>query len=139
MKDTLFSLIRHALIALLSLGAFLSSRGMIAPEDAEAVNASGATIREALAVVIIAVVMRLVLKFGGKIFSADSEGQNGTGALLLLLGVAGLLGLGLPSCSPQQLEAVRQVPVKACYIDKNGNRACYSSKGGIEVEVSSAK
>ena len=83
--------------------------------------------------------MRLVLKFGGKIFSADSEGQNGGSSFLLLLGMAGLIGLGLPSCSREQLEAARQVPVKACYTDKNGNKACYSSKGGIEVEVTSSK
>lgn len=136
MKETFLSLIRHALIALLSLGAFLSSRGMIAPEDAAAVNASGATILEAISVVVLAVVMRLMMKFSGKVISAHvNDGKNDGGNLLLLLGVAGLLGLGLPSCSQAQMDAARSVPIKACYIDKNGNRACYSSKGGIEVEV----
>jgi hypothetical protein len=133
MKETLLSLIRHAVIALLSLGAFLSSRGMIAPEDAEAVNASGATIREALAVVILAMVMRLVMKFGGKVISAHKEDAGPLLGLLLLAAVC------LPCCTPEQREAARSVPIKACYTDKDGNRACYSSKGGIEVDVRSGK
>lgn len=118
----------------------MAGRGLIAPEDASAVNASGVTIQEALVVVVMAIIARLIMTFGGKIFSAHvEERKNGSGAMLLLLGVAGLLGLGLSSCSPEALQAARQVPVKACYIDKNGNKACYSSKGGIEVEVISAK
>ena len=118
----------------------MAGRGLIAPEDAAAVNASGATIQDALVVVIMAVLMRLILKYGGKLFSADKDGtQNGGGTLLLLLGMAGLMGMGLPSCSPGQMEAVRAVPIKACYLDKDGNRVCYSSKGGLEVEVSRAK
>lgn len=140
MKDTLLSLVRHALTALLSLGAFLSARGMIAPEDADAVNASGATIREALSVVVLAMVMRLIIKFSGKLVSAHvNDAKNDGGTLLLLLGMAGLLGLGLPSCSQDQIETARSVPIKACYTDEHGNRACYSSKGGIEVDVRSGK
>lgn len=139
MKETLLSLVRHALIALLSLGTFLSSRGMIAPEDVEAVNASGATIREALAVAITAMLARLILKFGGKIYSAHKGDGNPPGSLLLLLGLAGLATLGLPSCTPAQREAAAAVPVKACYTDAHGNTACYSSKGGIEVDVRSGK
>jgi hypothetical protein len=141
MKDTLASLLRHALTALAGAGTFMAGRGLIAPEDAEAVNASGATIQDALVVVVVAVLMRLALKFGGKFFSADTVGKSdGGGVLLLLLGVAGLLGMmGLPSCTPRQWEAVKAFPLKACYIDKDGNSACYSSKGGLEVEVISAK
>jgi hypothetical protein len=139
MKNIILSLVRHALTALAGVGTFLAGRGLIAPEDAAAVNASGATIQDALAVVAVAVIARLMIHFGVKIFSMENEDGNGGSALLLLLGVAGLMGLGLPSCSPQQIEAAKNVPVKACYEGKNGNKVCYGSKSGIEVEVISAK
>ena len=118
----------------------MAGRGLIEPEDADAVNASGVTLREALVVVVMALIARLIMKFGGKIFSAHvEERKNGSSSMLLLLGMAGLVGLGLPSCSPEALQAARKIPVRACYQDKDGNKACYSSKGGIEVEVISAK
>ena len=118
----------------------MQSRGLIAPEDVAAVDASGVTLRESLSVVILAVVMRLIWLVTGKIFSAHKdERKNGTGTLLLMLGMVGLWGLGLPSCSPPQMEAAKAaakaIPVKACYADKNGNRVCYSTKDGIEAEV----
>jgi hypothetical protein len=143
MKDTLLSLIRHALIALLSLGAFLSSRGMIAPEDVEAVNASGATIREALAVAITAMAARLFLNFGGRFLSASKEdgkgGSGGPGLPLWVLGFSALCLLALPACTAEQWRAFRDVPVKACYTDEKGNSACYHSQTGIEVDVGSGK
>lgn len=104
---------------------------MIAPEDAEAVNASGATMREALAVVLLAVIMRLILQAGGKFFSASKDGA----AMLLWLGLGGAALLGLPSCTEAQMDAARRVPIKACYTDENGNRVCYSSKDGIEADI----
>ncbi len=141
MKDTIISLVRHALTALVSVGALLSSRGMIAAEDVEAVNASGVTIRDAALVIIMAVITRLLMKFGGKLFSGDSVSDSkdkGLNTLLLFLGMAGLF-MGLPSCTPQQMEAVKAVPIKACYADPKGNKVCYSSQDGIEVEVTGAK
>lgn len=143
MKDTLLSLIRHALIALVSLGAFLASRGMIAPEDVEAVNASGATIREALAVALTAMWARLILKVGGMILPALKKGgkggSGGPGLSLWVLGFSALCLLALPACTAEQWQAIRGVPVKACYTDDKGNSACYSTKDGIEVDVGSGK
>lgn len=136
MKETLQSLVRHLLTFLAGLGTTLNAAGLLGAEDVAQVNEQGLTLQAVIAGVIVTVLMRLIMTFSGKLVSAHvNDGKNDGSSLLLLLGVAGLLGLGLPSCFPRQWEAVRSVPIKACYTDENGNRACYSSKGGLEVEV----
>lgn len=140
MKELLQSLVRHLLTFLVGLGTTLHSCGLLAPEDVTAVNDAGVTLQSVVAGVVVAVLMRLTMRYGGKFFG--NQGVQGSGSLLLLLGlmVAGLATmLGLSSCTPEQMQAVRSVPIKGCYQDKDGNRACYSSKSGIEVEVISAK
>ncbi len=139
MKELLQSLVRHLLTFLAGLGTTLHAAGLLGAEDVAQVNAQGLTLMTVLTGVIMAVLMRLIMKFGGKVISAHKEDGSSPGSLLLLLGVAGLALLGLPSCTPEQREVARSVPIKACYTDKDGNRACYSSKGGIEVEVRSGK
>lgn len=86
----------------------------------------------------IGVLMRLITRDGVVLFSDDDE-QKFPLLLLGLLCMGSLLGGLMTSCTPQQREAVRSIPIKACYLDKDGNKACYSSKGGLEVEVISAK
>ena len=140
MKELLQSLVRHLLTFLVGLGTTLHNSGLLAAEDVTAVNEAGVTLQAVLAGIVVAVLMRLGMRYGGKIF--EGNGVQGSGSLLFLLGllVTGLVGtLGLSSCTPDQREAVKAVPIKACYLDKDGNRACYSSKSGIEVEVISAK
>ena len=52
---------------------------------------------------------------------------------------AGIMGC-LPSCSTDSAAAtwaaLRSVPIKTCVITDYGS-ACYSSKGGIEIDVDS--
>jgi hypothetical protein len=140
MKETLQSLVRHLLTFLAGLGTTLHAAGLLGAEDVAQVNEQGLTLQAVIAGVIVAILMRLVMTFSGKLVSAHvNDGRNDGGSLLLLLGMAGLLGLGLPSCSREQMQAVKAVPIKACYTDKNGNKACYSSKGGIEVDLNSPK
>lgn len=86
----------------------------------------------------IGVVLRLITRDGVVLFSDDDdEGKSSKfpGLLLVLLCMGSLLGGLMTSCTPQQMEVARSIPLKACYLDKDGNKACYSSKGGIEVEV----
>jgi len=136
MKETLTSLLRHALTALAGVGTFMAGRGLIAPEDAQAVDASGATIADALIVVLVAVLMRLIIKFSGNLFRNDKDGNNNGGsAMLLLLGMTALLGLASSSCSPSQLEAAKSVPVRASYVDKQGNVYAYDPATGVSVRI----
>ena len=141
MKETLKSLVRHLLTFLVGLGATLESTGLIGADDVTAANAAGVQLQDVLAGLVAMICARLFLHFGGKLFSGNSVSDSkdkGLNGLLLFLGMAGLF-MGLPSCTPAQLEAAKAMPVKACYTDDAGNRACYSSKGGIELEVIGAK
>jgi hypothetical protein len=135
MKETLGTLLRHSLTALLAVGTLLAQRGMIAPEDADQVNASGATLRDGLVVVGVAIVSRLAMKYGGKFFRGSHVCDVGksTGSLLLLVGMAGLVGLGLPSCqSPGGMEPV---PLRASYKDGHGNVYAYDTQTGVSVQI----
>ena len=147
MKETIATLLRHAFTALAGLGTFMYSQGYIGSDDVADVNASGAALGNALSAIIVVILVRLFMKFSGKLMDAhaadvDTEKKNDDGGLyglLLLLGMVGLFGLALPSCSPSQLEAARAVPINACYTSKDGARVCYSSKDGVEVDVRSGK
>lgn len=141
MKETIASLLRHAFTALAGLGTFMYSQGYIGAEDVVDVNASGAAMSDALSALVVAILVRLFIKFSGKVIGAHvNDGKNNNGFLgLLLLGAVGLLGFGLPSCSPSQVEAAKAVPIKACYTSKDGARVCYSSKDGVEVDVRAGK
>ena len=48
---------------------------------------------------------------------------------------AGVLWVSPPSCTPGQIETAKAIPLKACYIDQNGNSVCYSTKDGITGTV----
>jgi hypothetical protein len=135
MKETLGTLLRHALTALLAVGTLLAQRGMIAPEEADQVNASGATLQDGLVVVGVAIVSRLAMKYGGRIFRGSHVCDVGksTGSLLLLVGMVGLMGLGLPSC--QSPGGIPPVPVHASYKDGHGNVYAYHTQTGVSVQL----
>lgn len=107
MKEQLASLIRHALTALAGLGGFLFSKGLIDQGDVTSVDGAGVSLASAIAVILAAVVARLLLTLSAKIFRSgsgeldDGEGGTGTGntLLLLLCGTAAVLMGGLSSCS----------------------------------------
>ena len=97
------------------------------------------------------VVVRFLTSGGVSLFGSDGadetsgDGDSGSrvlgvsAAMLLACGLAGILGLSLPACSPQAAENFQRVsqavPVKACYVDENGNQVCYSTKDGVTVVV----
>lgn len=113
----------------------MAGRGLIAPEDAQAVDASGATIADAIGVVVAAVLMRLLIKFSGDLFRNDKDGNNNGSAVgLLLLGMTMLMGLASSSCSPSQ-----PVIVRASYEDKHGNVYAYDPQSGVRVLVGKAE
>jgi len=93
MKDQLTSLLRHSLTALAGLGTLLAARGCVAAEDAEAVNSAGATLIEVVAVVLAAILARLLISLLGKEKNAKiGNGSGGTqlyglGGCLLFLSV----------------------------------------------------
>ncbi len=147
---TINTSIRHALTYLAGLGGFLYQHGMIDASGVDAANQAGAALVDPLAIIwglIAAVVMRFVIFLLGKIFPGLSEsatadpgqGENGSGAgwplpLLVTCVTAGLMGLGLSSCTPAQIAAARAIPVKACVVTPQG-RVCYSTAEGLEADI----
>ena len=117
------------------------AQGYIGESDVAAVNADGSAMASAVSSILVVVLSRLFLKFSGKLIDAhvNEEKNNNSFLGLLLLGMVGLFGMALPSCSPAQVEAAKAVPIKACYTSKDGARVCYSSKDGVEVDVHSGK
>lgn len=147
MKEYFASTLRHLFTFLIAAGTVLAQKGIIAPEDADAVNAQGLTIRDGVVAVAMIILSRLVLKYGGKIFSANAAEDVGTktkgsdgagyGSLLLLLSLAGLIGFSLPSCAPMDNDTA--IRMHLGYLDRHGNTYGYSSKSGIEVQIRESK
>jgi hypothetical protein len=134
------SILRHLLTFLAGLGALLAARGLIAPQDAPAVDAAGSSLIEPLALILAAVavaVVRLLMAWCGHTFSVRGDGSAKSLAALALpwAGMAGVMGFNPPSCTPSQIDAAKQVPVKACYIDRAGNSVCYSTAEGVTATV----
>lgn len=148
MKETITSILRHAVTGLAGLGGLLAAKGWIAPDDTAAVDAAGANLGAALVVIGSAVAVRLLMmglaKFptlfrlgAGETKGGTGNGASGGAALLLLVSTAaGFMGC-LPSCAPGQLS---NVPIRIGIVGPDGS-VSYSSKGGLQVEVdaSSAK
>lgn len=65
----------------------------------------------------------------------DDRTAGSGGTMLLLVGSLAGLWSFLPSCSASSMDAVKQVPVQACYIDRAGNTVCYSTVTGVAVTV----
>ncbi len=137
MKDSILSLVRHLFTGLAGLGGFLVSKGLAAPEDAAQIDTAGASLADALAVILAIVLARLVVMLLGR--WSGGGAMTLTGASLAVGTGAGALAICPPSCSPEALEryqaAAQAVPVQACYYDKDGNRICYSTRDGVLLEV----
>jgi len=137
MKTTIESLLRHSFTGLAGLGALFATKGWIDPGDAGPVNAAGVSLADALVVILAAVIGRLLIAMTGKLLrsgAGEGRGSGGASALMLCMGLGVLMG-SLASCTPPEREALRAIPLKACYIGKNGERICYSTKDGVEMEV----
>lgn len=147
MKAYLTSLLRHALSALLGLGALLASKGLINPDDVDAVSAVSVSLVDALVVVGVAVVARLIFSKVPWLAPAGSSGSHGpdgngehgdgkraasggTSGLFLMAGLLALALAALPSCAGVPVRVGVEVPE---------GRLGYSSKGGLEIEVRAEK
>ncbi len=68
----------------------------------------------------------------------DVEKTSGPAGGLSLLWITGMAaavtGVGLPSCSPDQIAAARAIPIKACVITPEG-KICYSDTDGLSAEI----
>ena len=134
MKETLKSLLRHALTALAGAGVLLTEVARLATEAAA--NGGGIPQQDVLLsmgkAAAMAVLTRMAMKAGGKIFPSDDNGVKNTGGnTLLVLGLVGLVGCALPACSsPGGMEPV---PVRASYKDKKGNVYAYDPQTGVSV------
>jgi len=137
MKDYLASLLRHALTALAGLGGLMLSHNLITDSDVSQVDAAGSSLACAITVIGTAVIGRVLLTLGGKIFTGgagETSGTSGGALLFALMGTAaGVMGC-LPSCSPVTWAALKTIPLKSCVVTDYGS-ACYSSKSGLSVEV----
>lgn len=138
---TFLSILRHLLTFLAGLGTLLAARSIISPEDAAAVNEAGAKLIDPLTLIAGAAgaalarwLMTLSQREGGTPSQEVGTGLQAAGGLLLAGSLAGL-GLTLPGCSPQQIETARNIPIKACYIDKAGNQVCYSTQEGLSATI----
>ena len=132
MQDSLKSVIRHFLTALAALGTYLASASLIPAEQAADVNAAGAALADPLTLILTALAMPLA---PWAVSWFPWLGKGGGGSAAVLMAAAGTLAGSLPSCGPQAGEALKDVPIKACYTDKDGNSVCYSTKDGVSVEV----
>lgn len=132
MKSQLTSVLRHIVTFIAGLGTLLASYYIIAPESAASVNQAGAALVDPLCVLLGAIAagfVRLVMAWiASKKF--PPTGGNMVQAWAVWLGLAGLMGFGLPACSAGD----PQIPIRASY-HQNGITVGYSSKGGLAVEV----
>lgn len=126
MKDTITSLVRHLFTFLAGLGMLLHSAGLIGADDVQKVNADGVTIQGVLSSILVVILSRLMLKYGGKFL-----GKGDTGSVGLFLCMAAVFGL-LPSCTPAERESI---PVRASYVDKRGNVYAYDPRTGVSVQI----
>ena len=137
------SVIRHLLTYLAGLGGLLLSWHLIAADQVEEVNKAASELMAPAAVILGAVAVtvgRILIAWVQTLFrrGAGETGNgigSGAGMLLVWVGTTVGLCLGLPSCSADSREALKNVPIRACYLGPNGERICYSSKSGIELSV----
>lgn len=132
MQDSLKSVIRHLLTALAALGTYLASASLIPADQAADVNAAGAALADPLTLILTALAVPLARWV---VSWLPWLGKSGGGSAAVLIATAGALAGSLPSCGTPAGEALKNTPIKACYVDENGNRVCYSSKEGVSLEV----
>lgn len=140
------SVIRHWVVAILSAASLwiIGALSLDAGQQqalAKATSDLAGPLAAVLALLVIAL-WRFVVLWVQSLFSDKSSGAADTGGTKALgacvlpwAGLAVFLGFSPPACTPQQMEAAKQVPVKGCYIDEHGNSVCYSTQDGVIVTV----
>lgn len=97
------TMLRHCFTALAGLGAYLSTKGLIDPTDAVAVDTAGGTIATGLVVILTAILARLALMLLAKTkISGVVTGLDKVPAWALWIGMGSLSGflmLGSAGCS----------------------------------------
>lgn len=94
-----------------------------------------------MVVTVLNLLVRLMTDKGIAIWESGGalgDGSDGGARLPLwaLIATAGSFAMvSLPSCSPAEREALKAVPLQACYIGEHGEKICYSTKDGVLVEV----
>ena len=134
------SLARHAVTYLAGIGGLLLSWHLIAPDQVDAVNKAGAELIAPLTIILGAVaacVARMALTWIFKLFGsgAGERSSNGIGLGLVWVGAAaGLICTALPSCSAEDRQVWRMIPIRSVFHTDYGSLG-YSSKSGISIEV----
>ena len=139
MKAYIASILRHVFTGFAVLGTWLAAHDLIDPSDVASVNGAGMSLGAALVVILSAIIGRFLITGLGKIFPGmgKTSGSAGGQVPLWMLGTgmaAGLMGLSLPSCSPQSVAAIRAIPIRTCVYGPDGG-ICYSRESGIEIKA----
>jgi hypothetical protein len=146
MKNSLSSIVRHAVTYAVGIFVAFFVSFLTAPSEIEAAQTAGAAMVEPLTVfggLAAALLTRLALPWVTKIFRRsageerdDDNGSSGgmTPLMVGLLGMAAVLGTALPSCSADQVAAVRAFPLRTCAETDYGT-VCYSTADGVTVAV----
>ncbi len=137
MQNYIASLLRHAATSIAGLGGLLLAHNFIQPADVSQVDAAGVSLGTALAVIGTAVLGRVLITLGGKMFAGgagESSGTSGGALLLCLLGTAAVIMGCLPSCSTATWAALKSIPIHTTVVTDLG-AASYSSNSGLSVEV----
>ena len=84
----------------------------------------------------IGVLLRLITKDRVVLFSDDDGPLFPIWLVMVCISLAAVIGgMTLSSCTPNQVEAARAVPVRASYVDKNGNVYAYDPQTGVSVRL----
>ncbi|MFU8894020.1 MAG: hypothetical protein ACNA8L_10365 [Luteolibacter sp.] len=133
LKNELASLLRHALTALAGIGSLLAARGCIAAEDEAAVNAAGLSVTEAVIVVAVAIVARILISLSGKL-----RLPGGPAALCMMMSAAALpLVMGITVAGSLASCADYTGPRFLIGVENDQGSVSYDSDAGGTVRVDS--
>lgn len=86
-----------------------------------------------VAMLIITALWRMALAYFGKVFAGKTTGGSGWSPMVIGGAAVGLF-TALPSCSPDQRDALKTIPIRTTVVTDYGTVG-YSSKSGISVYV----
>jgi hypothetical protein len=135
------SFIRHLLTGLLTIGTLFAAWKIIPADQIESINQAGSAILEPLVLILSALaifVWRWVIAQFARIFpwlENNPQPPAGGPSPLWILGVlVTAAGLGsLPSCTPANIEAFRNIPIEFRVDGPRDSTWGYSSKHGVEI------